>query len=85
MAQMAEHYERILKTKEIEKLTFQNRIQQFQTDLEETKFTLDTIKQQLEFEKQDKQTMEKRLMQQKEEQEKYELLQKVSFPVFPFK
>lgn len=70
MAQMADQYERILKTKEIEKLTFQNRIKQFQTDLEETQVSLKSIKDQLETEKEEKKLLEKNLMQQKEEQEK---------------
>lgn len=70
MAQMADQYDRILKTKEIEKLTFQNRIRQFQTDLEETQLTLKSIKDQLEIEKEEKKLVEKNLMQEKEEQEK---------------
>lgn len=67
---MAEHYERTLKTKDVEKLTFQTRLKQFQNDLEETKFTLTNIKEQLEMEKEGKKLMEKEWMKEKDEQEK---------------
>lgn len=67
---MAEHYERTLKTKDVEKLTLQNRIKQFQTDLEETKFSLKSIREQLDEEKEVKKLMEDKWKKQKEEQDK---------------
>lgn len=70
MVQMAEHYERIVKTKEVEKLSFENRIKQVQNDLEETKNSLKNIKEQLELEKEQKKLIEKEYLEKIEEQEK---------------
>lgn len=67
---MAEHYERVLKTKDIEKLTFENRIKQFQNDLEETKDSLRNIREQLVTEKDEKLIREKEWKEQMEEQER---------------
>lgn len=68
---MAEHYERIVKTKEVEKVSFENRIKQVQNNLEETKYCLKTIKEQLELEKEQKKLIEKENVEKTEEQERY--------------
>lgn len=70
MTQMAEEYERNLKTRDIEKLTFNNKIKQFQTELEETKFNLNSIKDQLEEERKEKKKIENDWLRKMEEQEK---------------
>lgn len=70
MIQMADHYERTLKTKEIENVTLQNRIKLYKNDLDETKSSLEKSTEQLKIEIEEKKTMEKEWMKQKVEDEK---------------
>ncbi|KAG5898615.1 hypothetical protein JTB14_020991 [Gonioctena quinquepunctata] len=70
MEQMAGHYERTLKTKEIEKLTLQNKIKQLETSLDDKDLTLKRSNEKMRMEEEDKILMQKDFKQQLENQER---------------
>ncbi|KAJ8984432.1 hypothetical protein NQ317_012495 [Molorchus minor] len=70
LEQMAGHFERTLKSKEVEKLTFQNKVKQLQMNLEESKAKLVRLTEELEEENNRTKMLEKQYQSQKQEQEK---------------
>nr|XP_023016021.1 hyaluronan-mediated motility receptor-like [Leptinotarsa decemlineata] len=70
MEQLAGHYERTLKTKEVEKLTLQNKIKQLESYLEEKDLTLKRSNEKLNLGEEEKIEIQKNFKQQLENQEK---------------
>ncbi|KAJ8952045.1 hypothetical protein NQ318_010955, partial [Aromia moschata] len=70
MEQMAGHYERTLKTKEIEKLTLQNKVKQLKLDLDESNVSLFRLTEKLEGVNSQIAQLEKTYQLQKQDQER---------------